>query len=91
MKRNGNLGVFGKLGLKGHRSCQTNFTEVVEPFKIDRFNRPDPWNLFQNTLNYALKGNLETTRPDDYIIIEFVEDELVAVSVYPFASPATTF
>jgi len=50
MKRNGNLGVFGKLGLKGHRSCQTNFTEVVEPFKIDRFNRPDPWNLFQNTL-----------------------------------------
>lgn len=40
-------------------------------------------NLFQNPPNYSIKGNLETSRPGDYIIIGFVEDALIAVSTYP--------
>jgi uncharacterized protein len=40
--------------------------------------------LFQNTPNYSIKGNLETSRPGDYIVIEFVEDALIAVSACPF-------
>lgn len=79
-----NPGFYEKLGQKEHRSCQSNFTEALAPYKIERFNLPDPWNLFQNTPNYSIKGNLETSRPGDYIVIEFVEDALVAVSACPF-------
>ena len=82
--RNCNPGFYDKLGLKGYRNCQDNLTEAVKPYKIERFNLPDPLNLFQNTPNYSIKGNLETSRPGDYIVIEFIEDALIAVSACPF-------
>jgi uncharacterized protein YcgI (DUF1989 family) len=37
------------FGVEGHRSCRTNFVEVLAPHDIPDWRVPDPVNLFQNS------------------------------------------
>jgi uncharacterized protein YcgI (DUF1989 family) len=49
--------------VEGHRSCRTNFTEVLAPWGIQEWEMPDPVNLFQNAPIAALATNLPRAWP----------------------------
>ena len=85
-----NPGFYAEMGLKGHRSCAENLAEAMEHAGYgggrrseDILDLPDPWNLFQNTPNYTLKG-LNTSRAGDYIELEAMMDVLVVASSCPY-------
>lgn len=78
---------YAELGLSNHRSCRQNFTEVLEPYGIEEWRLPDPFNIFQNTPIYA-DGTWGAEKPPSkkgsYIILRFLESALCAVSVCPY-------
>lgn len=78
---------YTELGMPEHRSCRQNFSEVLEPYGIEEWRLPDPFNIFQNTPVYA-DGTWGAEEPPSkkgsYIILRFLEDALFAVSACPY-------
>lgn len=78
-------GFYERYGRPGHRSCATNIAEVMAPWGMkSHLEIADPFNIFQNTPNYAIKGGLNPSREGDYIEFEASEDCVCAVSCCPF-------
>lgn len=76
-----------ELGMPNHRSCRQNFTEVLEPYGIEEWRLPDPFNIFQNTPIYE-NGTWGAEKPPSkkgsYIMIRFLESAICAVSACPY-------
>lgn len=77
------------FGMPGHRSCQENLTEALEPFGLTGDDVPDVFNAFMNVDLAALaEGRFNTlepvTEPGDSISLRAEMDLLVAVSACPF-------
>ncbi|KAL9095816.1 MAG: hypothetical protein Q9165_001813 [Trypethelium subeluteriae] len=85
-----NPGFYAEQGLAGHRNCAENLVEGLRSWGVgegvvrDRLDLPDPWNVFQNTPEYTLKGGLGTSRAGDYIELEAEMDVLVVGSSCPY-------
>ena len=76
--------MYEKLGLKGHRSCASNIAEVMKTHGMKSYLEvTDPFNIFQNTPYYTLKG-LNSSRPGDYIQFKALKDAVCAVSCCPY-------
>lgn len=82
-----NPGMYAVLGLPDHPSCRMNFKQVLEPYGIEEWWQPEPFNIFQNT-PVNPNGTLEVGEPPskagDYITFKILVDSLVALSVCPF-------
>lgn len=77
--------LYEKEGLKGHRSCAGNIAEAMERWGMRSYLEiTDPFNIFQNTPNYSLKGGLGCSRPGDYVEFEALDDAVVAISSCPY-------
>lgn len=78
---------YAELGYPDHRSCHQNFTDVLAPYGIEPWQRPDPFNIFQNT-KVRSDGSWYQGEPPskagDYIKLHFQMDALCAVSACPF-------
>jgi uncharacterized protein YcgI (DUF1989 family) len=73
-------------GVEDHRSCRTNFAEVLEPWGIQEWDMPDPVNLFQNAPIHADRtfGNLvPTSVAGDSIVFRVMMMSIVAGSACP--------
>jgi hypothetical protein len=73
-------------GVEGHRSCRSNFVEVLSPWGIAEWAMPDPFNLFQNAPIHADRtfGNqIPTSVAGDRIVFSVLVDAIVAVSACP--------
>jgi uncharacterized protein YcgI (DUF1989 family) len=73
-------------GVEDHRSCRTNFTEVLEPWGIQEWDMPDPVNLFQNAPIHADRtfANLvPTSVAGDSIVFRVMMMSIVAGSACP--------
>lgn len=76
---------YERYGRFGHRSCATNISEVMAAWGMkSHLEIADPFNIFQNTPNYTIKGNMNPSRKGDYIEFEASEDCVCAVSSCPF-------
>lgn len=74
------------FGVEGHRSCRSNFTEVLEPWGIAEWQMPDPFNFFQNAPIHPDRtfGNeVPTGKPGDTLVLLALMDAVVAVSACP--------
>lgn len=72
--------------VEGHRSCRTNFTEVLAPWGIQEWDMPDPVNLFQNAPIHPDRtfGNqVPTSVAGDSIVFRVKMDSIVAGSACP--------
>ena len=72
--------------VENHRSCRTNFTEVLEPWGIQEWEMPDPLNVFQNAPIHADRtfGNqVPTSVAGDSIVFRVVMPMIVAGSACP--------
>ena len=72
--------------VEGHRSCRTNFTEVLEPWGIQEWEMPDPLNVFQNAPIHPDRtfGNeVPTSVPGDSIVFRVMMPAIVAGSACP--------
>lgn len=82
-----NPAYYKELGYPDHRSCHQNFADVLAPYGIGPWQRPDPFNIFQNTQikedGTYFHGD-SPSKANDYIKIHFLMDSLCAVSVCPF-------
>ncbi len=68
-------------GVENHRSCRTNFTEALAPWRYDEWQIPDVINIFQNAPIHADRtfGNeIPTSKPGDKIILRALVDGIVA-------------
>lgn len=78
---------YNEIGYPGHRSCHENFATVLEPYGIKPWERPDPFNIFQNT-EIRSDGNWFQSDPPskagDFIKLHMHMDALCAVSACPF-------
>lgn len=74
-------------GSKGHRNCQDNLTEAIEPCGLDQFNVHDAFNLFMKTGVDPVDGKLFFERTDgvknDYVDLYAEFDLLAAGSSCP--------
>lgn len=81
-----NPAFYQAMGLKGHRSCAENIAEAMKPWGMKSYleaTSVDPFNVFQNTPDMALK-DLGCSRPGDYVEFEVLKDAVVAVSSCPY-------
>jgi hypothetical protein len=72
--------------VQGHRSCRTNFTEVLEPWGIQEWEMPDPLNVFQNAPIHPDRtfGNeIPTSVAGDSIVFRVLMSAVVAGSACP--------
>jgi len=79
--------LYQREGFKDHRSCSGNISEAMKPYGIEsHLEIPSPFNCFQNTPFYALKGGLLSSKAGDYVEFECLLEEgvVVAVSSCPF-------
>jgi uncharacterized protein len=82
--------LFEEEGMKSHRSCSANFAEAMTErgfWPAGRMHHrevPDPFNIFQNTPFYALKGSLLSSKKGDYIEMVAEMDVVCAVSSCPY-------
>ncbi len=73
-------------GVEDHRSCRTNYTEVLAPWGIQEWDMPDPVNLFQNAPIHADRtfGNqIPTSVAGDSIVFRVLMPSIVAGSACP--------
>lgn len=73
-------------GVEGHRSCRTNFTEVLESRGIQEWEMPDPVNLFQNApirADRTFGNEIPTSLAGDSIIFRVLMSSIVAASACP--------
>ena len=81
-----NPAFYSALGLKGHRSCAENIAEAMKVFGMRDYleaTSVDPFNVFQNTPDMALK-DIGCSRPGDYVEFEVLKDAVVGVSSCPY-------
>ena len=88
-----NPGLYRRLGNEGHRSCAENIAEAVSAYlaehndvftKFEWYQVHDPFNIFQNTPYYALKGGINPSRKGDAIELKALMDVVVALSSCPY-------
>ncbi len=74
-------------GIKDHRSCRTNFTEALEPWKYEEWQIPDVINVFQNAPirpNRTFGNEIPTSKPGDKLVLRALMDGIIAaVSACP--------
>lgn len=73
-------------GVKDHRSCRTNFTEALAPWRLAEWQMPDPFNLFQNAPikeDRSFGNEIPTGRAGDKIVFRTLMDAIAAVSACP--------
>ena len=73
-------------GVEAHRSCRSNFAEVLEPWGIAEWQVPDPVNFFQNAPIHPDRsfGNaVPTGKPGDTLVLRALMDAVVGVSACP--------
>ncbi|KAK4547856.1 hypothetical protein LTR36_010575 [Oleoguttula mirabilis] len=77
--------MYAAAGLPKHRSCAENMAEVMAPYGLrgGHLGVTDPFNIFQNTPNYALKP-LGSSKPGDYIEFKALRDCICAASCCPY-------
>lgn len=78
---------YKEVGMPDHPSCHQNFVDVLKPYGIDPWQRPDPFNIFQNTKIRSDGSWFQSDPPSkagDYITLQFEMDALCAISVCPF-------
>lgn len=76
--------MYAKQGLKNHRSCAGNISEVMKPYGMGSYlDVTSPFNIFQNTPNYSLKP-LGPSKPGDYIEFKAMKDCVCAASCCPY-------
>ena len=81
-----NPAFYTALGQPGHRNCAENVFEAMKPWGMQNYLEAasvDPFNIFQNTPDMALK-DLGCSRPGDYVEFEVLKDALVGVSACPY-------
>lgn len=81
--------LYQREGFTDHRSCSGNIAEAMRPWGIQsHLEVRGPFNCFQNTPYYSLKGGLLSSKAGDYVEFEVVCEEgygvVVAVSSCPF-------
>lgn len=75
------------VGQPDHPSCGQNLESAIAPYGIEPSQRPDPFNIFQNTQVKPDGSWFQDDPPSkagDYIKLEFYMDTLCAISVCPF-------
>lgn len=73
-------------GVEGHRSCRTNLTEAFEPWGINEWEIPDPFNLFQNAPIHpdrSFGNEIPPGKAGDKIVFEVLMDAIVGISACP--------
>jgi uncharacterized protein len=73
-------------GVEGHRSCRTNLTEAYEPWGINEWEIPDPFNLFQNAPinpDRTFGNEIPPGKPGDKIVLQVLMDAIVGISACP--------
>ena len=73
-------------GVEGHRSCRSNFAEVLEPWGIQEWEMPDPLNVFQNAPinpDRTFGNEVPTSVPGDSIVFRVLMPAIVAGSACP--------
>jgi len=79
-------------GISGHRSCQENLAEALQPFGLTGDDVGDIFNVFMNVELDAAGGfRIRPTEvgPDDYIDLRAEMDVLAAISACPADANAT--
>ena len=82
--------LFEEKGIKCHRSCSGNIAEAMTEGgfwptgKMGHREVPDPFNIFQNTPFYALKGSLLSSKKGDYVEMVAEMDVVCVVSSCPY-------
>ncbi|MCU1495114.1 MAG: amino acid--ACP ligase [Acidimicrobiaceae bacterium] len=72
--------------VEGHRSCRSNFVDVLAPWGIAEWAIPDPFNIFQNAPIHPDRtfGNqIPTSVAGDRIVFNVLADAILAVSACP--------
>ena len=72
--------------VEGHRSCRTNFAEVLEPWGIQEWEMPDPLNVFQNApidADRTFGNQVPTSVAGDSIVFRVMMPAIVAGSACP--------
>ena len=73
------------FGVTGHRNCSDNFIEALRQWGIQRYQLPQPVNLFQN-MSYPdgqVKFGESLAKPGDAVELRALMDVVVAVSACP--------
>jgi uncharacterized protein YcgI (DUF1989 family) len=68
-------------GVENHRSCRSNFTEALAPWRYEEWQIPDVINIFQNAPIHADRtfGNeIPTSKHGDKIVLRALVDGIVA-------------
>jgi uncharacterized protein YcgI (DUF1989 family) len=68
-------------GVENHRSCRSNFTEALAPWRYEEWQIPDVINIFQNAPIHADRtfGNeIPTSKAGDKIVLRALVDGIVA-------------
>jgi uncharacterized protein YcgI (DUF1989 family) len=68
-------------GVDNHRSCRSNFTEALAPWRYEEWQVPDVINIFQNAPIHADRtfGNeIPTSKAGDKIVLRAMVDGIVA-------------
>lgn len=88
-----NPGLYAETGKLEHRSCAGDFAEAMTTYlgenedpaeKFAWLQVHDPFNTFQNTPYYTMKGWLDSSKPGDFIEFEALMDMVMAVSCFPY-------
>lgn len=75
-----------EYGVASHRSCRTNFTQVLAPWGIAEWAIPVPLNLFQNApirADRSFGNEVPTSKAGDRIAFAVLADAIVALSACP--------
>jgi uncharacterized protein YcgI (DUF1989 family) len=68
-------------GVADHRSCRTNFTEALEPWKYEEWQIPDVINVFQNAPirpDRTFGNEIPTSKPGDKLVLRALMDGIIA-------------
>jgi uncharacterized protein YcgI (DUF1989 family) len=73
-------------GVENHRSCRTNFVEVLAEWDVEEWEVPDVINFFQNSpirLDRTFGNEVPTSKPGDKIVLQVLMDAIVGISACP--------
>lgn len=81
------------VGMPDARSCASNMAEAMNGYLRDRGDETrmewhqvhDPFNIFQNTPYYSMRGWMNPSKPGDYIQLKAQMNVIVSLSSCPYA------